>query len=140
MVAGSESHFWVYDNVITAFGNVFVERAVDDTLVINHDRLKVVFLPFLVPVLALYKFPADCKRGLHREISQKGINFSVVKKFGLYICGQSGFIRHKTFKPCLGKQGGKNIGTGLVTRGCIETQFYVIVHFRVFFVYSVCLL
>ena len=54
VVAGAEGHAGVDDDLVAGVGGVGVEGAAHHYLIADDDGLEVVFLPFVVPVLAFY--------------------------------------------------------------------------------------
>ena len=55
MVAGSECHLRVDDDIIGITRLMFVEGGADDAILADADRLEIVLFPFLVTVLASYQ-------------------------------------------------------------------------------------
>ena len=55
MVAGSECHLRVDDDIIGITRLMFVEGGADDAILADADRLEIVLFPFLVPVLAFHQ-------------------------------------------------------------------------------------
>ena len=50
MMSRAESHLRIDNDIISCLGYIFMEGTMDNTSVIDHNRLKEIFFPFFVPV------------------------------------------------------------------------------------------
>ena len=51
MMSRAESHLRIDNDIISCLGYIFMEGTMDNTSVVDHNRLKEILFPFLVPVL-----------------------------------------------------------------------------------------
>ena len=50
MMSRAESHLRIDNDIISCLGYIFMEGTMDNTSVVDHNRLKEILFPFFVPV------------------------------------------------------------------------------------------
>ena len=130
MMSGTKGHTRIYDNIILGNRIIFMERTVNYTTVFKNNRLKIVLLPFTVPVFPFNKFFHHINLRVERILRQYFVHNITVILFRTDIGRYSRIIRDKTFKPNLTKQGRQNIAFCFRSRRHVETYVIVIVHLK----------